>query len=272
VNLKLIQSIRLIHALAESDFPIYMPAKEVWRFSALQNQFSLSFTSDPKPAAPLPEIVIRHDRPLTSIGQISRPLIFPHAILSWCRNAWPPEPTRDAAISFCGLVTSSRRAVLRQWLKNQSSDDSDIVSSLETSLLDRLKRFLLRSRLQRYEQTYDLPLGRVLLYSSKRGRVFPIKAWDEEYFRVLLRSRFVLCPNGDYVWSYRFFEAILCGAIPIVEESCPAYAGFHFNTMADSGLVWSREIAEQNYELCVCRLTIGREELNAEIASLLKLL
>jgi len=112
-------------------------------------------------------------------------------------------------------------------------------------------------------------MGAFLLWSSTRGRVFLVKAWDEEYFRVLLRSRFVLCPNGDYVWSYRFFEAILCGAIPTVEERCDAYDGFTYHTMTDTTYNWSPQIALSNYELCRSRLTIPQGDLNAEIAKLL---
>lgn len=48
------------------------------------------------------------------------------------------------------------------------------------------------------------------IQESNKGRIFPIKAWDENYYQTLSKSKFVLCLNGDYIWSYRFFESILC--------------------------------------------------------------
>ena len=47
----------------------------------------------------------------------------------------------------------------------------------------------------------------------------------------LLRSKFVLWPNRDYIWSYRFFETVMSGAIPIVEED-GAYERFDYFRMS----------------------------------------
>jgi hypothetical protein len=113
--------------------------------------------------------------------------------------------------------------------------------------------------------------GEVVFWSSRRGRHFPGKSWDEEYYELLARSQFVLCPSGDYVWTYRFFEAALCGAIPIVESTCDAYAGFRYQTMRDPAreLQWRREDAEHNYALCRDLLTVPSDVLSREIAALL---
>lgn len=32
----------------------------------------------------------------------------------------------------------------------------------------------------------------------------------------MCKSRFALCPGGDAPWSMRFYEALVCGAIPVV--------------------------------------------------------
>ena len=47
----------------------------------------------------------------------------------------------------------------------------------------------------------------------------------------MAKSKFVLCPNGDFIWTYRFFEAIACGAIPIIEDDLPLYDGFQYYKM-----------------------------------------
>jgi len=54
----------------------------------------------------------------------------------------------------------------------------------------------------------------------------------------------------------------MCGAIPIVEESCPSYNGFKYYNMADNlnELNWSKEIIEFNFNLCIERLTLSKEE------------
>jgi len=119
--------------------------------------------------------------------------------------------------------------------------------------------------------TEKVQVGEVTFWSSNRGRVFPGKSWDEEYYAFLAQSQFVLCPSGDFVWTYRFFEAALCGAIPIIERACPAYTGFRFRTMDDplDTLVWSLEEAEYNFQQCRDRLTLPTHELSAELAALL---
>jgi len=111
----------------------------------------------------------------------------------------------------------------------------------------------------------------MMFWSSSRGRTFPVKSWDEPNFRLLARSQFSQCPNGDYVWTYRFFESAMCGAIPIVEDISPVYEGFRFRTMADpvESLIWTEADAQQNGELCKERHTIPPDELNLELAGLL---
>ena len=42
-------------------------------------------------------------------------------------------------------------------------------------------------------------------------------AYDADYLRILARSKFTLAPRGDQPWSIRFYEAILCGSIPLVK-------------------------------------------------------
>ncbi|MGB5326518.1 MAG: exostosin family protein, partial [Pseudomonadales bacterium] len=124
-----------------------------------------------------------------------------------------------------------------------------------------------------FGSTKKRKIGDLLLWESDRGRKFPIKAWDNEYFKVLANSEFVLCPSGDYVWSYRFFEAALCGAIPIVEESCNAYNGFRFLTFNDeiSDLKWSKVDSEHNFKTCVESITVPSSVLNEEIANIIRL-
>lgn len=42
--------------------------------------------------------------------------------------------------------------------------------------------------------------------------------FDRAYFLGMCRSNFTLCPTDVYPWSYRFFEAIMCDSIPILDD------------------------------------------------------
>lgn len=42
---------------------------------------------------------------------------------------------------------------------------------------------------------------------------------DQQYLADLAASKFVLAPAGDHPWSLRFFEAVVSGAIPVVDDS-----------------------------------------------------
>jgi len=97
------------------------------------------------------------------------------------------------------------------------------------------------------------------------GRHWPRKAWDSEYYDELLRLEFVLCPNGDFVWTYRFFEAILCGAIPVVEEACDAYRGFRFALMNHELDPYSADDAKANLAILKGRCTLSAEAIRQQL-------
>ncbi|MEB3339825.1 hypothetical protein [Okeania sp.] len=268
---QLIQSIRLAHAIMETNYEVYLEPKDEEKFLWPKEKFGVRYKVNNELPPKLSGIVIVHSKPQTSIGFIERPLIFPHSIFAYSKSLWC-QP-RNIKFSFAGLITESRKDFFQRVIKLQYPQSqinwkrfgkpnlfSRIKSKLEHKLgiQDRLKPIKFR-----YKD--------ILFWSSKRGRNFPIKAWDDEYFRLLANSQFVLCPSGDYTWSYRFFEAAMCGAIPIVEEYCSVYDGFRFKTTEEmkNNLNWSIEDAEHNYNTCLQRLTIPLESLQEEIGRLL---
>lgn len=266
LSLDLLQSIRVLQALSESDYPVCLPQSEEWKFQELRKRFSIRFSRDLENAKLLSGLKLDHSAPLVSIGAISRPLLFPKEMLTWCRLNWP-SASRDVYVSFCGLVTNPRQKVLSGWMRRQGGRKSTIPTSRSPFAKMLSRCFGIKAK--RTETTYQLPAGPFLLWSSTRGRVYPIKAWDEEYFQILLRSKFVLCPSGDYIWSYRFFESIMCGAIPIVESPCEVYKGFSFFTMDGKSYSWSADVAQSNYELCCSTITIPSSDLNRAISEAL---
>jgi hypothetical protein len=262
----LIQQIRLVHALAESEYAITVPADELPKFSVLCERFGLRL-ADAKPGdVPIGRFVsISHEAPSTAIGGLVRPLIFPRAIAERCRALW--QSSRPLRYSFAGLVTDERRHILQQWSAARGDQAGTAFAASS-----RLGRFVRRQLVRWRGHDRVRKIGDVTVWSSERGRRFPTKAWDDEYFDLLARSECVLCPSGDFLWSYRFFEATLCGAMPIVEQPVPLYDGFRYRTMADAGEPgWSADDAEHNYQLCRERIEVPREALNAELARLVAL-
>jgi hypothetical protein len=261
----LIQQVRLIHALAESGYDVVVNDRELPKFKLLLDHFEL------KIRAPVSEVTefditsalsFSHAMPLTSIGEIRRPLIFPHAIARLCRQLWPLR--RALPVSFCGLMTGKRHELIMRWVQVNLPDhvsDFPDRKSMTLRLRARMHALLGLPFTSRHR------IGDLILWSSNRGRKFPVKAWDEGYYRVLVDSAFTLCPSGDCVWSYRFFEAALCGSIPIIEKASPAYEGFRFFMMGDDyrSLRWCENDALHNYRLCVERLTISPDLLRDEI-------
>lgn len=264
VPFHLIQGIRLAHALMESDHDIHVPREHDNKFAKLKEQFNVEYTSGTDGSVPVSQLRINHKEPVTEVGSISRPLIFPYAITRYCHSLWPED--RNIRVSFAGLITGKRRKVISEYCSNNFGNDAGALPDLNPvrhRVANRLRRAIGMD-----PASFSVEVGELMLWSSLRGRHFPVKSWDDEYFQMMSRSKAVLCPSGDYVWSYRFFEATLCGAIPIVEEKCDAYEGFVYHTMAEplSGVKWTSEVARHNYELGCRRLTVPVDELNKELA------
>lgn len=89
--------------------------------------------------------------------------------------------------------------------------------------------------------------GEVYITESFNGRDKDKKTLDSEYFERLGISKFVACPDGDFTWSYRFFEAILCQAIPIIENDSQLYKGYKFYRLGDK-LEYRQDWIEHNLE------------------------
>lgn len=86
-----------------------------------------------------------------------------------------------------------------------------------------------------------------IIYTD-RGRDDSIKGRDQEYWDLMSRAKYVLCPDGDFVWTYRFFEAVACGAIPVTNSRHWMYHTFwHVNNLADyAHMNWSDNIVSIN--------------------------
>lgn len=72
-----------------------------------------------------------------------------------------------------------------------------------------------------------------IIEESNRGRTPAAHAWDEQYYRALAAAEFGLCPHhpewtGDWdtLWTYRFIDSVLVGAIPVLFRATPLCEAF----------------------------------------------
>jgi len=54
--------------------------------------------------------------------------------------------------------------------------------------------------------------------NQSRNVQYRVVSENEMYFRTMSQSKYILCPAGDGPWSFRFYETLLCGSIPVVKS------------------------------------------------------
>lgn len=101
-----------------------------------------------------------------------------------------------------------------------------------------------RKWIKKYEDT-----GIILNSNSGRDRSIKYDI-DIDYFRSMCSSKFTLTPTGDCPWSYRFFEAIMCYSIPILEDDIEDVYQHLFKTYRHSDQhVYDPLIVEYNIKI-----------------------
>lgn len=236
--LKHIQTIRLAMALLEIEPLIRMPRANKNIFDHLNKYFDypVQYYTHSWQVSMRDDIAFNHEKPSVTINQSTYPLVFPRQMLTMCQAKW----CNSNKITFSGFKTEHRIATLKSWLNN--TFDKKIALEEENSFAE----------------------NNVFINWSDKGRQFPQKAWDEGYYNELLGSGFVLCPDGDFIWTYRFFESVICGAIPIIENMCPHYEGFYFFDMKTpkEELIYRPQMAKENFKLLMQKFTLP-EKMNA---------
>ena len=146
--------------------------------------------------------------------------------------------------------TEARRMWLTPFIKERFTDDSYLQFTDRKTKADYL------------------PLGSFDHTLEREGFVpkeVPLEqrnVFDEAYYQVMCRSRFALCPAGDRRWSMRFYEALMCRAIPILESRWhhrslrEALRSYKVYTPRDE-LVYRPDWAEHNYALFLKHHTLS---------------
>ncbi|MDF9795218.1 hypothetical protein OKW21_000481 [Catalinimonas alkaloidigena] len=94
---------------------------------------------------------------------------------------------------------------------------------------------------------------------TDKGWKMPKNLFDSTYYQLLCNSKFTLCPRGKFLWTYRFYEAIMCKSIPIVDKHYeePSMWGFKYYYYQESSThLFSQDIVEHNYRLFLQRHTL----------------
>lgn len=213
----------------EAGITVSISKNQVSTFEHLKKYFIVKFVVESNNAK-VAKVKISHTDPTIEIGNNKRPLLFSEGVFDYCRKMWDKE--RKIDYLFIGLITPERKDILTRFQK-------------------RVGSIHLRDK--------------IVITDSEKGRQFPEKAWDDEYYQMMSRAKFVLCPNGDFVWTYRFFEAILCGAIPIIQDYCELYEGFTYYTMDSPSFEYTHDIAENNLLIAKKLLTIPKDEIKKSL-------
>jgi hypothetical protein len=237
----LLQTFRAAHAIGEAGACLAVSTKEEDRYRWLSKYFNVRYALDAD--APALDVAIDHSTPRVRVGELERPLLYAHAVFDVYREHWSRD--RPIRYSFAGLGTPERRQTIQDWV-----------------VANQLR---IPTRFRHGSSELELKY-------SRAGRKWPEKAWDPGYVAALGRAQFALCPNGDFVWTYRFFEAAAAGALPIIEEYCDLYDGFAFHTFDEPAakLEWTLAAVQHNAALVRQKLTAPLGDLAGAIRTLLQ--
>lgn len=156
-------------------------------------------------------ILIDHSKPFTDIARyFSAPLIFPKLIYNKFSTKFHSKINK---IYFRGLFTKSR------WVE---------CLSLFISIRDLKAIRVLFSNTLKLRINFKIETKMVNIEFTMRGRQVEYKYIDEDYYSEMSKYKYVFCPKGDFVWTYRFFEAIQVGSIPLSKYSTEEYSEFYY--------------------------------------------
>lgn len=137
---------------------------------------------------------IDHKIPRTQIDGVSKSLIFPKLILKYKKT------NKLNKVLFVGLLTRKRYFILLKFLWKLDKRDF-------------FKALFLAAGMK------ELNGNSIHVINSLRGRQSNNKYWDEKYYELLSKYKFSFCPPGDFKWTYRYYESLLLGVIPVVNNN-----------------------------------------------------
>lgn len=166
-------------------------------------------------------IEIDHTAPSTKINDIHYSILFPKSLILNLSQSWGGRQLS----SFSGLPTISRLNIINKILTGGIKKRIFITKSRINMILYKL--FPKKSFKTIYRK------NNIMITFINNGRLEKFKYIDSKYYNLMLSSEHIFCFDGDYIWTYRFFEAIMCGCTPVIENFHGIYEGYFFITLAD---------------------------------------
>jgi hypothetical protein len=174
------------------------------------------FFSDSDAPVPLEATVFR-----TSLAQRSRrprefalPAWNEDIVSEFCHGRLPVRPRPpNPTIGFCGRVP--RRGRLREFLGKFRRRPSFAVNKLRSDVLDALRRSTaVQSRFIERPFFYGDSAANAESSSQLQHR-----QWRREFVDNLIGSDYALCVRGIGNFSFRLYEALCCGRIPVIVDT-----------------------------------------------------
>lgn len=193
-----VQDIRLFAALIEAGWNLEVNLEQS---KSLKNIRAIKIADKSNKREVKLDFLIDHCKPSTNVSGISAELIFPE----WFFDGFDVD--KEDIVIFEGLVTRQRIKYLVKLLGYGAIREK--LSLLIYNISRHYGGFFI-SRL--------LSKANVKVNFSYNGRKKEFKLYDKSYFLNLSQSKYVICPPGDFVWTYRFFETMMSKSIPIINH------------------------------------------------------
>jgi hypothetical protein len=133
----------------------------------------------------------------------------------------------------------------------------DMVDLIDGISKDKVRDYYFKGVISNKREWVREYEDRGLIINSFYGRNPSTKyTLDEEYYKEMCGSKFVLSPTGDCPWSYRFFESILCFSIPILEDDTDDVYVNMFKCYRKKDVhIYDYEMAKYNYDIMIKNFT-----------------
>lgn len=178
------------------------------------------------------DVEIDHGLPNTILkGYFNAPLIFPKCINECFFLHFEKKIDK---IYFRGLFTYKRLIEISLLL-------------IKLSEYKALSKMIFNVLIFRFQ--FVVSSGKVFIKFTKRGRVSTYKYIDVDYFTEMSRYKYVFCPSGDFIWTYRFYEAIQVGSLPLCLKNVNLYDEFNYLNLVSFSVINDTKMIKYNLSL-----------------------
>jgi len=125
------------------------------------------------------------------------------------------ELNHDKIYDFCFIGSINSNYEKRKWVidfaKKNFTNNSIFINTDNTPTWELLGSFDYTNTIIGFcpKNNYD---------NQSKNVQYRVVKDNIEYFEKMCKSNYCLCPAGDAPWSFRFYEALMCKSIPIVES------------------------------------------------------